>query len=114
MIEMVDKNDMSLKASKTCFGQPAANFRGHTLSKDGHPSALHNLPPIKKMVMPSDVSELRRVLELMVQHTDNIPTWAFDARPFIILRGRAYCGIGARSATQLLNAFVPHASPIRY
>ena len=26
MVEMVDKNNMSSKASKTCFGQPKAGF----------------------------------------------------------------------------------------
>ena len=74
MVEMADKNNMSLKASKTCFGQPEADFWRHTLSKDGHRSALHNLVSIKKMVAPVDASDLRRVLGLMVQHKDNIPT----------------------------------------
>ena len=48
MVKMADRNNMSLKASKTCFGQPEADFWGHTLSKDGHRSALHNLAPIKR------------------------------------------------------------------
>ena len=81
MVEMVNKNTMSLKASKTCFRQPGADFWGHALSKDGHCSALYNLTPIKEMVAPSDVSELRHVLGLIVQHKDNIPMWAFDAHP---------------------------------
>ena len=80
MVEMADKNNMSLKASKTFFGSPEADFWGHTLDKDGHRAAIHNLDPIAKMVAPNDVSELRRVLGLMVQHKDGIPTWAFDAR----------------------------------
>ena len=81
MIEMADKNDMSLKASKTFFGSPEADFWGHTLDKDGHRAAIHNLDPIQKMVPPENISELRRVLGLMVQHKDSIPSWAFDARP---------------------------------
>ena len=48
MIEMADKNDMSLKASKTFFGSPEADFWGHTLDKDGHRAAIHNLDPIQK------------------------------------------------------------------
>ena len=33
------------------------------------------------MVAPENISELRRVLGLMIQHKDSISTWAFDARP---------------------------------
>ena len=81
MVELADKNNMSLKASKTFFGSPEADFWGHTLDKDGHRAAIHNLAPIKKLVAPSNIKELRRVLGLMVQHKDSIPCWAFDARP---------------------------------
>ena len=48
MIEMASKNDMSVKASKTCFEFPRADFWGHTLSKDGHCSAIHNLAPSRR------------------------------------------------------------------
>ena len=68
------------KTSKTFFGSPEADFRGHTMDKNGHRAAIHNLELISKMVAPTDVSELRRVLGLMVQHKDSVPTWAFDAR----------------------------------
>ena len=81
MVEMADKNNMSLKASKTHFGNPSADFWGHTLDKDGHRAAIHNLEPIKNLIAPVDVPELRRVLGLMVQHKDHIPTWAYDAKP---------------------------------
>lgn len=57
MVEMADKNDMSLKASKTFFGGPKADFWGHTMDKDGHRAGIHNLDPISKMVAPTDVSE---------------------------------------------------------
>ena len=76
---------MSLKASKTFFGSPEADFWDHTMGKDDHRAAIHNLYPISKMVAPTDVSELRRVLGLMVQHKDSIPTWAFDARSLHVL-----------------------------
>ena len=66
LIEMANKNNMSMKASKTFFGSPDAEFWGHTLNKDGHRAAIHNLEPIRSMVAPSNVSELRRVLGLMV------------------------------------------------
>ena len=63
------------------FGNPTADFWGHTLDKDGHRAAIHNLEPIKNLIAPVDVPELRRVLGLMIQHKDHIPTWAYDARP---------------------------------
>ena len=85
MVEMADKNNMSLKASKTFFGAPDADFWGHTMDKSGHRAAIHNLDPISKMVAPNDVSELRRVLGLMVQHKDSIKSWAVDARPLHVL-----------------------------
>jgi hypothetical protein len=59
LIEMANKNNMSMKASKTFFGSPDAEFWGHTLDKDGHRAAIHNLEPIRIMVAPSNVSELR-------------------------------------------------------
>ena len=49
MIELADENNMSLKATKTCFGQESADYWGHTLDKDGHRAAIHNLAPIKKI-----------------------------------------------------------------
>ena len=72
MVEMASKNDMSLKTSNMCFGLPRADFEGYTLSKDGQRSAIHNLASIKRIVAPSNVSETRRVLGLMVQHMENI------------------------------------------
>ena len=48
ILEMADKNNMSLKASKTVFGSESAMFFGHILDKDGSRSADHNLTPIEK------------------------------------------------------------------
>ena len=83
---------MSMKASKRFFGSPDAEFWGHTLNKDGHHAAIHNLEPIRTMVAPSNVSELRRVLGLMVQHKEAIPSWATDAKPLHVLtcKGEAW------------------------
>ena len=80
MIEMAHRNNISLKASKTLFGSPEANFWGHILNKDRHRAAIDNLDPIAKIVAPTDVSELRRVSGLMFKHKDSTPNWAFDAR----------------------------------
>ena len=74
MVELADKNNMSLKATKTFFGSSRAEYWGHTLDKDGHRTAIHNLSPIRKLIALTNVSELRRrVLGLLVQYKDAIP-----------------------------------------
>ena len=78
---MADKNNMSLKASKTCFGVLEVEFYGRTISSEGVRHAPHNLEPLKKMTAPSDISGLRRVLGVCVQHKDAIEKFAFIARP---------------------------------
>ena len=35
----------------------------------------------KKTARPEDISELRRVLGLFVQHKDRLPTWGEDSKP---------------------------------
>ena len=55
MIELADKNNMSLKASKTFFGSPEADFWCHLLDKDGHRAGIHNLAQIKILVAPPNV-----------------------------------------------------------
>jgi len=72
---------MPLKATKTFFGSASAEYWGHALEKDGHRAAIHNLSPIRKLVASTDVSELRRVLGLLVQHKDAIPRYSHFARP---------------------------------
>ena len=79
------------------------------MDKSGHRAAIHNLDPISKMVAPSDVSELRRVLGLMVQHKDSIKSWAYDARPLHVLTRKGENVIGPLSAMLLSSACVTRA-----
>ena len=51
-IAMADKNNMSMKASKTFFDSLDAEFWGHILDKNGHRAAIHHLEPIRNMVAP--------------------------------------------------------------
>ena len=81
MVELADKNNMSLKPSKTCFGTREVEFYGRVINKEGVRHAEHNLAPIERMCPPTDISELRRVLGLCVQHKDAIKDFAFLARP---------------------------------
>ena len=87
MLELALKNNMSLKASKTSFGEKEAMFFGHILDKDGSHAAEHNMTPIEKMVAPEDKSELRRVLGLAVQHKDAVPNYKIIAAPLFKLTG---------------------------
>ena len=80
-VKMCAKRNCSLKASKTSFGIRKATFFGAELSSKGYKMALHNLDPIRQLVRPEDVSELRRVLGLFVQHKDTLPTWGEDSKP---------------------------------
>ena len=89
---MADKNNMSYKASKTCFGVPEVEFFGHILNIDGRRHADHHLAPFRNMVPPENISELRRVLGLFVQHKDAIPNFGIIARPLhdLTIKGRQW------------------------
>ena len=78
---MADKNNLSLKPSETCFGTREVEFYGQVINKDGVRHANHNLTPIERMVPPMDISELRRILGLCVQHKDSIKNFNFICRP---------------------------------
>ena len=78
---MADKNNMSFSAKKTCFGDTQVEFYGHVLDKDGIRHAEKHMRPFDNMVPPSDISELRRVLGLFVQHKDQIQEYAMIAAP---------------------------------
>ena len=80
-VEMANKNNMSLKASKTCFGVREVEFYGRTISREGIRHADHNLAPFEQMVAPRDISELRRFLGLCVQHKNAIKDFGITARP---------------------------------
>ena len=80
-LEMADKNNMSFKATKTCFGTKTVEFYGRTISCDGVCHAPHNLEPLKTMTAPQDLPGLRRVLGVCVQHKDAIENFSFIARP---------------------------------
>ena len=45
---MAHDNNMSLKASKTCFGAESAEFWGYTLNEQGSKQAEHNMAPIMR------------------------------------------------------------------
>mgnify|MGYP000868561862 FL=1 len=80
-LDLCVENNWSLAAHKTVFGAAKCDFFGHTLSAAGVQMADHQLAPIERMVAPQDISELRRVLGLMVQHKDRVAAVVRDHYP---------------------------------
>ena len=87
-LEMAQKENWSLKASKTYFGYPESQFFGYTLNEHGSRAAEHNLTPIEQMVAPTDVKMLRRVIGLFNVHRNQIPNFGTIARPLHALTGK--------------------------
>ncbi len=58
--------NITLNTTKTRFGFPQAQFFGFTVDENGTRLADKYLCPIRNMVPPEDISELRRVLGLFV------------------------------------------------
>ena len=60
-------NSITLNPHKTKVGYPSADFFGFTTDKDGTRLAEKNLDPVSKMVPPTDISGVRRVLGVFQQ-----------------------------------------------
>ncbi len=60
------KYNITLNASKTKFGCPSAQFFGYIADENGTRLADKHLCPLKNMVPPEDIAELRGILGLFV------------------------------------------------
>ncbi len=81
--------NITLNTSKTRFGFPQAQFFGFQVDQFGTRLADKNLCPIKNMVPPDDISELRRVLGLFVVSRKYLKDCAVITKPMTdILRGK--------------------------
>ena len=72
-LQLCKDNNWTLNPAKTKLGFPYATFFGFTADKEGYRLADKNLDPIRKMVPPTNLSELRHVLGVFVQSKDYIP-----------------------------------------
>lgn len=59
----------------------STKYWGHTLDKDDHCAAIRDVSPMRKIIAPTCVSGLNRVLGLLVQHNGAIPCYWLYARP---------------------------------
>ncbi len=84
------KYQITLGPPKTKFGFREAQFFGFRIDKRGSHLALKHLDPIRNLVPPTDVHELRRVLGLFVVSRKYIQDYAMLTRPLTdLLRGKA-------------------------
>jgi hypothetical protein len=83
------KYNITLGPHKTRFGFPEAQFFGFRVNAEGSHLALKHLDPIRQMVPPSDIHELRRVLGLFVVSRKYIRDFALITKPMTdVLRGK--------------------------
>ncbi len=88
-LEVCEKHCITLGISKTRIGYPEAQFFGFRVNKQGSHLALKHLDPIRNLVPPTDIHELRRVLGLFVVSRKYIRDYALVTQPMtMILRGR--------------------------
>jgi hypothetical protein len=73
--------NITLNTSKTKFGFPKAQFFGFTVDEKGTRLAEKHLCPLRNMVPPEDISELRRVLGLFVVSRKYLSNYALITRP---------------------------------
>jgi hypothetical protein len=75
------RENWTLNAAKTYVGFPSCTFFGFTVDKTGTRLADKNLDPIRRMVPPTNVSEVRKTLGVFVQSARFIPNYAHIVRP---------------------------------
>ena len=66
-LQVCADNSITLNPHKTKVGYPSADFFGFTADKNGTRLAEKNLDPVSKMVPPTDISGVRRVLGIFQQ-----------------------------------------------
>jgi hypothetical protein len=74
-------NNITLNTHKTKFGHPPATFFGFTVDADGTRLADKHVDPIKAMVPPADVSELRRRVGVFVVSRKHVRSYAMITKP---------------------------------
>jgi hypothetical protein len=81
--------NINLNTSKTRFGFPQAQFFGFKVDVKGTRLADKHLCPIRNMVPPTDISELRRTLGLFVVSRKYLKRYALVTKPLTdLLKGK--------------------------
>jgi transposase InsO family protein len=88
-LKVCEKYVITLGTAKTRFGYSEAQFFGFRVNKEGSHLALKHLDPIRNLVPPGDIHELRRVLGLFVVSRKYLADYALLSRPMTeILKGK--------------------------
>jgi hypothetical protein len=104
-LEFCLKYSITLGISKMKFGYSEAQFFGFRVNREGSHLALKHLDPIRNLVPPSDIQELRRVLGLFVDSRKYLQDYALASKPMTdILEGKSHVQMGAETA----SSFRPH------
>ena len=86
-LSVCDRNNITLNPHKVRVGYSKATFFGFQVDKRGTQLAEKHLDPIRNLVPPSDVSELRRVLGIFVQSRKYIHNYAHIVKPMTRMTG---------------------------
>jgi hypothetical protein len=88
-LEVCEKYQITLGISKTRFGYGEAQFFGFRVNREGSHLALKHLDPIRQLIPPADIHELRRVLGLFVVSRKYLRDYALISRPMTeVLKGK--------------------------
>jgi hypothetical protein len=80
-LALCERENWTLNAPKTMVGFPSCPFFGFLVDKNGTRLADKNLDPVRRMVPPTNVPELRKTLGVFVQSSRFIPNYAHVVRP---------------------------------
>jgi hypothetical protein len=88
-LQVCRKYRITLGPPKTRFGYPEAQFFGFRVNEQGSHLAVKDLDPLRSLVPPVDVHELRRVLGLFVVSRKYIKDYAVITKPLSdLLKGK--------------------------
>ncbi len=100
-LQVCRKYQITLGPPKTRFGYSEAQFFGFRVNEQGSHLAVKHLDPLRSLVPPIDIHELRRVLGLFVVSRKYIKDYAMLTKPLTdLLKGKAVTFIwGERQQT---------------
>ena len=113
-LKVCEKYNITLGPHKTRFGFKEAQFFGFRVNAEGSHLALKHLDPIRQMVPPTDVHELRRVLGIFVVSRKYVKDFATITKPMTdVLRGKLPVFFWGESQQKALetNCFPEYISP---
>jgi hypothetical protein len=84
-LDLCVRENWQLNATKTHVGYPSCVFFGFEVDSHGTRLAEKNLDPVRRMVPPSNLHELRSTLGLFVQSSRFIPRYAHIVQPLTAL-----------------------------